>query len=123
RLDGREDPAARGVELLVARPRRAQRELLDAIPGETRVGVTVHQPRDRAQAAPVELDDVSRYGAELGHRTAGGNHAVLAEKEGALHDLDLSKIGAPKGCVASRGCGELRQIADEQASRPARGRA
>ena len=59
RRDGREDAAAGGVQLLVARAGRAQRELLDAVAGERRVRVAVDEARDGAEAAAVELLDLA----------------------------------------------------------------
>ena len=53
--DRREDAAAGGVQFLVARAARPQRELLHPVPAEGRVRVTVHEARDGAQVAPVEL--------------------------------------------------------------------
>jgi hypothetical protein len=56
--DGRQDPAAGRVQLLVARPDRPERELVDAVAAERRVRVAVDEPRERAQPAAVEVDDV-----------------------------------------------------------------
>ena len=49
--DCREDPAAGRVELLVARPARAQRELVDAVAREARMGVAVDEPGDGGEAS------------------------------------------------------------------------
>ena len=65
--DGREDPAAGRVELLVGRAARAQLELPGAVPGEAQVRVTVDEARDRCPAAPVHLDDLAVDRAEVAH--------------------------------------------------------
>jgi hypothetical protein len=56
----REDPAARGVELLVGRATGSKVELSRAIAGEARVGVAVDEAWDRCAAPPVELVVVVR---------------------------------------------------------------
>jgi hypothetical protein len=57
--NARHDPAAGGVQLLVARARGAQRELPDAVAREARMRVAVHEAGDGAQTPAVELLDVA----------------------------------------------------------------
>ena len=59
RLDGRQDPAPCGVQLLVARSASAKLEFAHTIPCEAHVRVAVDQPGDRAETAAVELLDLS----------------------------------------------------------------
>ena len=67
RADGREDAAARGVQLLVARAGGAKRELLDPVAAQRRMRVTVDEARDRAEAATVELLDVAVERRQVAH--------------------------------------------------------
>ena len=53
---GREDAASTRVELLVAGPRGAERELLDPVAAERRMGMAVDKAGNRAEAAAVHLD-------------------------------------------------------------------
>ena len=103
------------MQLLVARAGRAQRELSDSVAGEARVRVAVHEPGDRTQASPVELEDVARECPEVGHAAGRNDHAALGEHERVLDELDLAELAPAQGrCAASMG-DELREIADEQA--------
>ena len=92
----REDPPARGVQLLVARAAGSQRELLDAVAEKARVRVAVDEPGDRAQSAAVELLDVAVEGEprELVHRSGHGDPPPLAEDECLFDDLDFAERSA-----------------------------
>src|SRR5262245_13708866 len=70
RADGRENPAAGRVQLLVARSARAQRELLDAVAQKARVRVTVDETRNRTESRSIDLLELAHDRAELGHRAA-----------------------------------------------------
>ena len=118
RADGREDPAARGVQLLVARaarraartPRRGRRAKHACVWQSTSPG-TAHRP------AAVELLDVAVERGEVAHPPDGGDRAVLAEDVRVLEHVHLAERGAAQGCAASRGRRELGEVADEQPPR------
>src|SRR5579864_7701882 len=79
RAHGREDAAARGVQLLVARAARAQRELLDPVAAEGDVRVAVDEAGDRAPASPVHFDDVAVARLQVAHAADGRDRVVLAQ--------------------------------------------
>jgi hypothetical protein len=115
--DGREDPAARRVQLLVARAAGPQGELLHAVAEEARMGVAVDEPGDRAAASPVELLDVAAElePAELAHAPRRCDPARVAEHEGVLEHLHVSKRAATDRRLGVRRRGrELREVADEE---------
>ena len=112
----REDPAAGGVQLLVGRTRSAQRELVDAVAGEARMGMAVDEPRDRNQAAGVELVEVAEPGWEVSHRAGRGDPAVLAEDIGIRDDLDLAQLVPAERRSGAGRADELREVADEEAA-------
>src|SRR5207249_9559048 len=113
----REDASPRRLELLIAGSGSPQRELLGPVPREAGVGVTVDEPRNRAQTAAVELDDVSGERPEIAHPSAARDDTVLAEQEGVVGHLDLAERLSTQGRGAIRRGHELRQVADEQAPR------
>ena len=110
----REDPAAAGVQLLVARTGRAQRELVDPIAREAGVRVAVDQTRDRGQAAPVELLDLAVERPQITHRTDLRDAPVLAEDVGVLDDIHRSKRRPAERSTGSRGRHDLREVANEE---------
>jgi hypothetical protein len=113
--DGREDSAARGVELLVRGAGRALGELLDPVTREARVRVAIDESGDRAQPTAVQLDDVAAERAEILHAADTGNATLLAEDVRIFDDLDLPERLAAQGRLPPGGCCELRQVAHEQA--------
>jgi hypothetical protein len=114
RSDGREDAAAARVQLLVARAARSERELLDAVAPEGGMRVAVDEARDRAEPAAVDLDDIPVEGPQIAHPPHRVDRVAREEDERVLEDVDLGKRSAAQRCVASRGCRELCEIADEQ---------
>src|SRR5262249_28590260 len=114
--DGREDPAAGGMQLLVARPRRAERELFDSVAGEARVSVAVDEPRDRDEATAVELFDVVKGSGEVTHSPDRRDAAVLADDIAVFDDVDLAERRAAEGRAGAGRADELREVADEQAA-------
>ena len=119
RPDGREDAAAACVQLLVARPACAERELLDAIAAERGVGVTVDEARDRTEPAAVELDDLSLQGGQLPHPTHRLDRLAAAQHVRVLERLDLPECRAAQRRLTAGGSRELREIADEEPLRHA----
>ena len=117
RLDGRQDSAARRMQLLVARSARAQLELDGTVARETRVRMAVDEPGERAQPPPVELLDVPFEHTEVGHPPHFGDAALLAEDERAFEDVDPSEIGAAKRRRGARRRHDLVEVADEQPRR------
>ena len=111
RADGREDAAAGGVQLLVARAAGAERELVHAVAAERGVRVAVDEARDRAQAAAVELDDVAVERRQVAHPPDRLDRVAGAEDERVLEHLDLAERRAAE-----------RRIGSARASRAARGR-
>src|SRR5581483_4714111 len=116
--DRGEDPTAGGVQLLVARPRRAPRELVDPVAGEAGVRMAVDEPRDGGSTPAVELDDLVAERPEVSHPADGCDGVAVAEEVGILDDLDLGQRRASKRSPTTRGRDELRQVADEQPGRP-----
>src|SRR5712691_13025746 len=94
RANRRHDPAAGGVQLLVGRAVRAQRELLDAVTGEARMCVAVHQARNRAETAAVQLLHVALETRQLSHRADRCDASLLAEGECTFDRGDLAQRGA-----------------------------
>ena len=117
RLDRGQDPAARGMELFIARSRRAQRELLHPVAGKACVRVTVDEPRDGAEAAPVQLDDVSRRQVEVDHLARRHDAAVFAENEGVLEHAHVSKRRAAERRMRAGRGRELREVAHQETTR------
>ena len=119
RPDGREDAAAACVQLLVARPAGAERELLDAIAAERGVGVTVDEARDRTEPAAVELDDLAVQGGQLAHPTRRLDRVAAAQHVRVLQQLDLPECRTAQRRVTAGRSRELREIADEEPLRHA----
>ena len=94
RTHRREDAAAGRVQLLVARPAGAQRELLDAVAAETRVGVTIHEPRNRAEPAPVELVDLADEPREVAHPPNRLDRRAVAQDIGVFEHVHLAEGAA-----------------------------
>src|SRR5207248_655904 len=94
RMNGRHDPSPRGVELLVRRPRRAQRELLHAVTGEARMRVTVDEPRDRTATAAVDLLDLSVEPWQITHTADGLDRRAHAEDVRVLDHVHLAERAA-----------------------------
>ncbi len=117
RLDGRQDPAPGGVQLLVARPAGAKVELTDTVPREAHVRVAVDEPWDRAQAAAVELLDLSVERVEVPHATDLGDTRAVAEDERVLEDVDLAQGGPTQRRVGPCRADDLREVAQQQPRR------
>ena len=119
--DSREDPATRGVELLVARPARAERELVHAVAAEARVRVAIDEAGDRAPPAAVDFHHVAVERRELTHPPHCGDRSALAEDVRVLDDVDAAEVRAAQRRVRSSRRRQLGQIADEQTVRGRRG--
>ena len=117
RTDGREDPAACRVQLLVARPAGTERELVDAVAAERRVRVAVDEPRHGAEATALHLHDLAVECWEVAHPPHGLDRLAGAEDEGVLDHLDSAERRPPQRSSHARRRRELREIAQEQASR------
>ena len=102
------------MQLLVARAAGAEGELLDAVAAESRVRVAVDEARDRAEAAPIDLDDVAVERRQVAHAADGGDRVVLAEDERVLEDVDLAERSPAKRRTAAGRRRDLREVADEQ---------
>ena len=113
-LDGREDAPSRRVQLLVARTDRAELELLDAVPGKTRMRVAVDEPRQSAQTGAVELLDLAVERTQVSHPADGRDLTPLAEEVRVIDDLDLAERVSSQRHVAPGGAHDLREVADEQ---------
>src|SRR5439155_677264 len=112
--NGCENPAARGVQLLVGRACRAQSELVDAVAGEAGVRVAVDEAGKGAKPTAVELFDVAVEGREVAHAADSGDPAVLTENVRLLEDIHLAERRAAKRSSGSGGRRELREVADQQ---------
>ena len=112
--DGGQDPAAGRVQLLVARSAGAERELLDAIAAQCRMGVAVDEAGHRAEPAPSSSSTLpSRRGRSRIRPTESIDPAV-AEDVGVLQHLDRRRGRLRAGAAPRHGRGQLREIANEQ---------
>ena len=114
RRDGREDPAAGGVELLVARAGGAERELVHAISAERRMGVAVDEPWDRAEAAGVELLDLALEGAERVHPSDRLDLGAVAEDVRVVDPVEIGERTAAQRSAAAGRARDLGEIADQE---------
>ena len=114
RADGREDPAAGFVQLLVARTRGPERELLDSVADERGMRVAVDEAGDRAQPASVELDDVVADLGHVGHAPDRGDAVVRTEDERVVEPIEIGERAATEGRVPPRRRDDLAEVADQQ---------
>ena len=112
--DRREDAAAGGMKLLVARPAGAERELVRAVAAERGMRVAVDKARDRAQPAAVELRDVTVERRHVAHPPDGLDRVAGAENERVLEHLDLAERRSAQRSIGSGGRRQLREVAQEQ---------
>ncbi len=117
RADGREDPAACRVQLLVARPAGTERELVDAVAAERRVRVAVDEPRHGAQATALHLHDLAAECGKVAHPPHGLDRVAGAEDEGLLDHLGIAERRSPQRRSTACRRRELREIAEEQTRR------
>ena len=96
RRDGREDAAARRVQLLVARAAGAQRELADAVAAERRMRVAVDEPRHGAEPGAVELLDLAVERREVAHPPDRLDRLAVAEDVRVLDHVDRAQVGAAR---------------------------
>ena len=113
RPDRGEDAAARGVQLLVARPARAKRELVDAVAAEGRVRVTVDEAGNGAEPPALHLRDVAVESREVAHPSDRLDRLAVAEDERVLEHLDLAECPSAQRSSGPRGRRELRKVAHE----------
>ncbi len=91
------------MQFLVARAGRAARELLDAVAAERRVRVAVDEARDGAQAAAVELFDVTIERGQVRHRAHSLDRLAVAEHVRPLDELPLAQAGSTQRCGTASG--------------------
>ncbi len=103
------------MELLVARARRAEGELLHPVAREAGVRVAVDEAGDRRETASVELLDVAFERPELPHLPDGAHAAVLAEDVAVLDHVDEPERLAAQWRGAAGRRRDLSEIADQQA--------
>jgi hypothetical protein len=113
--DRGEDASARGMQLLVARPARAKRELADAVAAEGRVRVTVDEAGNRAEPPALHLRDVAVESREVAHPPDRLDRLAGAEDERVLEHLDLAERPSAQRSSGPRGRRELREVAQEHA--------
>ena len=101
------------MQLLVARSRSPQRELLDAVAREACVRVAVDETGDGAQATAVELHDVSGKGLQILHPADRRDLPALAEHEGVFEHVHLAEPLPAQRRGTARWRDELREVADE----------
>ena len=82
------------MQLLVARPGCAERELLDAVAQEARVRMAVDQAGNCAQPAAVDLHDVAVEWWQLAHPADGGHRRALAEDECVFEQVHVGQRAA-----------------------------
>ena len=80
------------------------------------MGMAVDEPRDRDQAASVELVEVAEPGGEISHRAGRGDPAVLAEDVGIGNDVQLPELTPAERRSRTGRADELREVADEEAA-------
>jgi hypothetical protein len=115
RANGREDAAAGGMQLLVARSACAERELVYAVTAERSMRVAVHETGDRTQPAAVQLGDVAVERRQVAHPSNRLDRVAAAEDEGVLEHFDLGERTSAQRSVRPRGRRKLREIAEQQA--------
>ena len=91
RTGRRQDPAARGEELLVRRTGAPQRELVRAVAGERRVRVAVDEPGDRREPSTVDLLDVAVEPRQVAHAADLLEETVTHQDVRVLDDVDLGR--------------------------------
>ncbi len=107
------------VQLLVARARGAERELLDAVAAERRMRMAVDEAGDRAEPAPVELDDVAVDRPEIRHAPDVDDPVVGAQDERVVDPVDVGERAAAERRVPSRRRDDLGEVADQQTAHAA----
>ena len=113
--DRREDAAAGGMQLLVARPAGAERELVRAVAAERGMRVAVDKARDRAQPAAVELREVTVERRQVAHPPDGLDRLAVAQDEGVLEHLDFAERRSAEGSPPPGRRRQLREVAEQQA--------
>ena len=103
------------MQLLVARPAGAERELVHAVAAERGMRVAVDKARNRAQPAAVELRDVAVERRQVAHPPDGLDRVAGAEDERVLEHLDLAERRSSQRSLGSGGRRQLREVAQEQA--------
>ena len=120
RAHGGHDPASRGVQLFVRGAAGAQRELLDAVAEKARVRVAIHQPRECAQSASVELLDLAGERRQVAHAADRLDRTAGAENVRVLQHVDLAERGSAQWRLGAGRRRQLSEVADEQAPGVAR---
>ena len=110
-----EDAATRCMQLFVAGPSGAQRELLHPVATPRRMGVAVDEARDRALAAAVDLLDLAVQRAQVAHAPDGFDRTVAHEHETVLDHANVFQLGSTQRRTARPGRCDLREVTDEQA--------
>ncbi|MGZ4424856.1 MAG: hypothetical protein ACXVZK_09285 [Gaiellaceae bacterium] len=95
RPDGGHDSASRGVELLVRRTGRAERELLHAVAGKAGVRVAVDEPGDRAEPAPVDLLHLAVEPRKVAHAADALDRSAGTEDVRVFDHVDLDELTSP----------------------------
>jgi hypothetical protein len=102
------------MEFPVARARRPQGELVDAVAREGRVCVAVDEARHRGEPARVELLDVSVEASERAHLPPRLDHPVAAEDVRVGERVERAEIAAAERRDTAGRRRQLRQVADEE---------
>src|SRR5581483_9197215 len=76
--------------------------------------MAVDEPRNGAQAAAVDLDDVAADRRQIAHPPDRGDRLALAEDVGVLEDLDLAELSPAQRRTGPGRRRHLREVADEQ---------
>ncbi len=103
------------MQLFVAGAAGTERELLDPVTAERRMRVAVDEPRQRAEAAPVELVRLAVEARQVAHPPDGADAVAVAEHVRVVDHLHCAEGAAAHGRTVARGRDELAEIADEQA--------
>ena len=109
------------MELLVRRAGRALCELLYPVTRKARVRVAVDEPRNRAEAAAVDLLDLSSEGRQVTHTADSLDRLTRTEDVRILDHVHLAERAAAQRRRSARGTCNLGEVADEEAALAARG--
>ena len=82
------------MQLLVARPGGAERELVDPVAAPRGMCVAVDEARDRAEAATVELLEVAVERSQVAHAPDRRDPVAVAEDERVVDHVDRGELRA-----------------------------
>ncbi len=79
------------MELLVGGTPGPERELVDPVAGETRMGMAIDESRNRRKPSTVDFIHAGNVRRQIAHRADRLDPAVAAEDERVLDDPDVAE--------------------------------